>query len=111
MLKASNLFFSLVPVILLLLLCVIIPYHNGVVNSEERLQQRYTEEERAAEYIKRGHKFPIEKYNPDTPGWTRIFDQRFAQVQAIESSQQKWDGWVRCVTCSRAILLFCVLYV
>mmetsp|Transcript_114211 Transcript_114211/g.170851 ORF Transcript_114211/g.170851 Transcript_114211/m.170851 type:complete len:348 (+) Transcript_114211:160-1203(+) len=69
-----------------------------VRGEEQRLKARYTEEERQLEYIKRGHKFPIEEYLPNTEGWTRLMEQRLAQVRALTDSQQKWDGWIQTLT-------------
>jgi hypothetical protein len=59
----------------------------------------YTEEERQAMYIKRGHSWPPKIY-PDTPGWKRILTQRFAQVRAVTDGQMKWDGFVQTLTAS-----------
>ncbi|KAG7349311.1 hypothetical protein IV203_011908 [Nitzschia inconspicua] len=58
----------------------------------------YTEDERQAEYIKRGHKFPFPHYVPDTEGWKRLMDQRFTQVQALTDAQMKWDGWIQTIS-------------
>ncbi|KAL3917064.1 MAG: hypothetical protein SGILL_004888 [Bacillariaceae sp.] len=65
------------------------------VTSQHRKKQTYTEEERQAAYVERGYTFPFEKYNPPTEGWTRLMDQRYAQVRALESAQMKWDGWIQ----------------
>jgi hypothetical protein len=66
------------------------------VVSGERLP--YTEEQRLDEYVKRGYQFPFSRYVPDTEGWKRLMDQRFAQVQALEDNQMKWDGWIQTIT-------------
>jgi hypothetical protein len=58
----------------------------------------YTEEQRQAEYIKRGYTFPFPHYVPQTKGWKRLMDQRFAQVQALTDSQMKWDGWIQTIS-------------
>ena len=57
----------------------------------------YTEQERQAEYIRRGHRWPPEIY-PDNPGWKNIFLQRLSQVGALTDSQMKWDGYIQTVT-------------
>jgi len=58
----------------------------------------YTEEERQRQYFERGHSFPFEKYVPDTEGWTRLMDQRFAQIRALTDAQMKWDGWTQTIS-------------
>lgn len=65
------------------------------------LKPRYTEEQRQAEYKKRGHTWPP-KISPDTEGWKRILNQRFAQVRALDNSQQMWDGYIQ--TLSSALM-------
>lgn len=65
----------------------------------ERRTPPYTEEERRAEYIRRGHTFPP-KIQPDTKGWNHILTRRFQQVQAIKDPQQKWDGFIQTLSAS-----------
>jgi hypothetical protein len=77
---------------LLLLFQLLLPFgHAGGYQNKPA----YTEEERMMEYVKRGYKWPIPQYIPPTEGWHRLMDQRFAQVRALESSQNKWDGWIQ----------------
>jgi len=59
----------------------------------------YTEEQRMAEYVKRGHTWPPHIY-PNTPGWNKILTQRFAQVRALDDAQMKWDGFIQTLTAS-----------
>lgn len=61
----------------------------------------YTEEVRVQRYHERGYEFPFHSYNPDTPGWRRLMDQRFDQVMALTDAQMKWDGWIQ--TCNAAV--------
>eukprot|EP00980_Cylindrotheca_fusiformis_P001936 scaffold442_cov110-Cylindrotheca_fusiformis.AAC.3 len=76
---------------LIVVLVLLIPPTGGRV----RRPPRYTEEERQAEYERRGYKFPIEKFNPDTPGWTALMSQRVSQIMANPNSQERWDGWIQ----------------
>ena len=64
-----------------------------------RVRPAYTEEERQAEYIRRGHTWPP-KIHPDTPGWKRILNQRFDQVRALTDTQMKWDGYIQTLSSS-----------
>lgn len=68
---------------------------------EETEAPPYTEEQRRAEYIKRGNTWPP-TIIPKSKGWTDILNQRFAQVEALEDLQQKWDGIIQ--TLSAALM-------
>jgi len=57
----------------------------------------YTEKERMAEYVKQGYTFPFEHYFPETPGFRKLMDQRFAQIRSLTNTQQKWDGWIQTI--------------
>jgi hypothetical protein len=61
-----------------------------------------SEEDRMAEYHKRGYKWPLPELVPNTDGWRRIFDRRFKQLQRIKDSNKKYNGWVQ--TMSAAIV-------
>lgn len=54
-----------------------------------------TEEERMKEYHARGYEWPLKKLVPDTEGWKKIYDRRFKQIQRIEDSNAKYNGWVQ----------------
>jgi hypothetical protein len=69
--------------------------HSSVEGGRRR--SSYTEEERRAEYVKRGHTFPFPHYVPQTEGWKRLMDQRFTQIQALTDPQMKWDGWIQTI--------------
>ena len=82
--------------LLLLIVAAILPHASSQRrNSSQRRKPAYTEDERQAEYIKRGHSFPFAKYTPNTEGWKRLMDQRYTQVQALTNIQMKWDGWIQ----------------
>jgi hypothetical protein len=71
------------------------------VSGGGRSKPPYTEEQRQAEYIKRGHTWPPKIY-PDSEGWKHILNQRFAQIRALENTQMKWDGFIQ--TLSAALM-------
>jgi hypothetical protein len=60
-----------------------------------RSKPAYTGEEREEQYVKRGHTFPIQEYVPNTEGWARLMKQRFRQLESLEDTQQKWDGFIQ----------------
>ncbi|KAL7525156.1 hypothetical protein ACHAXR_000882, partial [Thalassiosira sp. AJA248-18] len=53
-----------------------------------------SEEHRMEEYHKRGYKWPLEKMVPDTPGWKRIMNRRFEQVERVQDPNDKYNGWM-----------------
>jgi hypothetical protein len=66
-----------------------------VAGDAQRTKPAYTNKEREEQYVKRGHTFPIQEYLPNTEGWASKMDQRFRQIQSLESTQQKWDGFIQ----------------
>lgn len=73
-----------------------------------RNRPRYTEEERMAEYIKRGYTFPFEKFNPDTEGWNRLMNQRVSQLMAYVL--YSCNCYLSCCTFLIVFLLFCLFH-
>lgn len=69
------------------------------VSGEERVAPPYTEEQRRAEYVKRGHTWPP-KIHPDSAGWKRILNERFSQIRALDNNQMKWDGFIQTLSAS-----------
>eukprot|EP01082_Thalassiosira_pseudonana_P002135 g2352.t1 g2352 contig11:1243640-1245470(-) len=57
-----------------------------------------TEEHRLEEYHKRGYKWPLEAVVPNTPGWKRIMDRRFEQIERIPDRGQRYDAWMAVIT-------------
>lgn len=54
------------------------------------------ETERLEEFYRRNHTWPAE-YNPQTEGWKKINDRRFAQISQIEDSGQRYEGYLQTV--------------
>lgn len=54
------------------------------------------EVDRVEEYHKRGHDWPPspEEYKPNTPGWRRVMERRFEQIQHVEDTLSKYNGWM-----------------
>ena len=50
------------------------------------------EQERIAEFRKRGHTNPP-TYKPNTPGWQRLGRRREKQLYEVKDTQQRWDGF------------------
>lgn len=77
-----------------LLLGLFLAQQISTLHATKRAKPAYTEEERRAEYIKRGNTWPP-KIQPNSKGWKNVLNQRFAQVQALTNTQQKWDGIIQ----------------
>ena len=72
--------------------------HDMLVSGDgKHVDPPYTEQQRQAEYVKRGNRWPPEIY-PDNPAWKNILLQRLSQVQALTDNQMKWDGLIQTVT-------------
>ena len=55
---------------------------------------RFNEEDRIAEYKKRGYEWPIQKFVPDTPGWNRVISERLDQIAEIDDEAERYKGYV-----------------
>ena len=71
--------------------------HSIFVRGGDHVDPPYTEKERQAQYILRGHKWPPQVY-PDNQGWRDILMQRLSQVGALTDNQMKWDGYIQTLT-------------
>ena len=69
-----------------------------------QLEETYRQEE----YRKRNYTWPVQTYVPDTPGWRRIFERRFAQIQQIPDLTDRYNGWLSAVTSAYVIPNFTV---
>ena len=60
---------------------------------------RLNEDERRVEYERRKHTWPA-TYVPNTEGWKKLMDRRFAQVTQIQNSGERYEGCVKisCIT-------------
>merc|ERR1719287_387615 len=80
---------SIVAVAAAMLIAALAPMHDASAMMES---------DRMEEYRKRGYKWPLEKVIPDTPGWRRILDRRFEQIERVEDSNDKYNGWLAFMT-------------
>ena len=55
------------------------------------------EQERLAEYEKRNYTWPPQRYIPDTPGWRKLMEERFEQVQEMPKSGDRYEGYLQVV--------------
>lgn len=56
------------------------------------------EDERKLAYEARNYTWPP-KIVPDTPGWNKLMMRRFRQLEFLEDSSQRWQGYLNLVTC------------
>jgi hypothetical protein len=60
------------------------------------------EQDRIAEFRKRGHTNPP-TYKPNTPGWQRLCRRREKQLYELKDTQQRWDGFTS-LMCSGVVV-------
>lgn len=53
------------------------------------------EDERQEEYKKRNYTWPLNNYQPNTPGWKSLMESRFRQVEEIEDSLERYEGFIQ----------------
>lgn len=66
------------------------------------------ESKRVTEYHARGYQWPPkpEDYIPNTPGWRQLMERRFKQIQQIEDSGDKYNGFMSTVYSSLIVQNF-----
>ena len=52
------------------------------------------EEDRIREYHARGHEWPPNEYNPNTPGWRKIMQRRLRQLNNVPSLKERYNGYI-----------------
>ena len=70
---------------------------RGDLSNPDNQRIQLVESERIEEYNKRNYTWPIQKYIPNTPGWRQLMESRFAQVKEIESSGQRYEGYIQTI--------------
>jgi hypothetical protein len=56
-----------------------------------------TEPDRVEEYKKPNYTWPLNNYNPDTPGWKALMEERFRQVEELPTSGERYEGFIQTV--------------
>ena len=59
-----------------------------------------SEDDRRREYHLRNYTWPLPEVTPNTEGWRKIFDRRWKQVERIEDSNERYNGWVQTMSAS-----------
>ncbi|KAL7569909.1 hypothetical protein ACA910_008573 [Epithemia clementina (nom. ined.)] len=68
-----------------------------------RVAAALNEEDRLVEYHKRNYTWPVETYLPNTEGWRNLMESRLHQVEEIENSGERYEGFIQ--TMRSAILV------
>jgi hypothetical protein len=55
------------------------------------------ENERMVEYEKRNYTWPPQRFVPDTPGWKALHMERFGQIQRMDTSGDRYEGYLQAV--------------
>lgn len=83
---------TLLPALLLVLLMLLLSVQTTVADAVQ-----LNEEDRVLEYQKRNYTWPLDNYVPNTPGWRELMIHRFAQVEELPTSQQRYEGYYRTI--------------
>ena len=68
-----------------------------ITTKEAAANEPLHEEDRLLEYEKRGYQWPVQHFVPDTPGWRKLQEDRYAQIAAMESSSDRYSGYYQMV--------------
>jgi hypothetical protein len=55
------------------------------------------EGDRIAEYHRRNYTWPLNNFSPNTSGWIDLMTQRFAQVEELPTSYERYEGYYRTI--------------
>jgi hypothetical protein len=70
----------------------------GDLSNPDDQQIRLVESDRIVEYHKRNYTYPLDNYNPNTPGWKKLMEERFKQVEEIDDAGKRYEGMSRLFT-------------
>ena len=78
------------PAILTFLFSTIILRRVNAITEEERIQKHY----------ELNFTWPVKEFNPETPGWRKIFEHRLRQVAEIEKRTDRFEGFAQTLSAS-----------
>jgi hypothetical protein len=59
------------------------------------VQAQLIEGDRLKEYAARNYTWPLEHVVPDTPGWTKLMERRFRQLDFIQDSHDRYNAYIQ----------------
>ena len=68
---------------------------KGDLSNPDKQRIQLVESERIEEYHKRNYTWPLTNYNPDTPGWKALMEERFRQVEEME--EDRYEGYIQTI--------------
>jgi hypothetical protein len=69
-------------------LILAVPTIVGQLNEQDRLE----------EYKKRGYVWPLKEVVPNTTGWNKLMRRRLAQVEQVDTTHGRYNGYVSAMT-------------
>jgi hypothetical protein len=57
--------------------------------------QALIEDERLSEYYARNYTWPLSEVVPNTPGWAKLMNRRFRQIERIPDSNHRYNAWMQ----------------
>jgi hypothetical protein len=70
---------------------------NDHLKNPDNMNIRLTEPDRLVEYRKRNYTWPLNNYQPNTDGWKRLMEERFAQVAEMDESGDRYEGYIQTI--------------
>jgi hypothetical protein len=71
--------------------------HKGDLSNPDNQGIKLYEDERQVEYQKRNYTWPLNNYNPNTPGWRALMEERFRQVEELDDSLERYEGFIQTI--------------
>jgi hypothetical protein len=66
-----------------------------IILAKVQKMEALVEDERLQEYHARKYTWPLPELVPNTPGWAKLMNRRFKQVEKIPDSNQRYNAWMQ----------------
>ena len=71
--------------------------NKGDLSNPDNQNIQLYEDERQVEYEKRNYTWPLNNYQPNNPGWKALMEERFRQVEEMEDSLERYEGFIQTI--------------
>jgi hypothetical protein len=88
----SSLYYLAMVAVVATVVVVVSANQLGDLANPDDQQIRLVEDDRVAEYYKRNYTYPLENYTPNTPGWRKLMEERFKQVEELDDAGKRYEG-------------------
>jgi len=70
---------------------------RGDLSNPDQQNIQLVESERIEEYHNRNYTWPLNNYNPNTPGWKALMEERFHEVEEMDEPLKRYEGYIQTI--------------